>query len=398
MYSGFLQSRISQSILRSTCILAGILLFCLPARAQPPSKQSLDELRQYLTAAVESKEVAGGSLLILKQGKQVFGEGYGHCDAESKRPFEVSTPVVIASISKPILGTTLFRLVDQDKLNMADPISAMLHEFSNCQMESGARITRAPTTTELLTHMSGLRFDRAEKGRIWFQDWTKGQTLEHVVKRVAKEFPFKTEPGTKYAYSGIGTDVAARIGEVASGFPRNELLQKEFAQPLGMNNTFYSSVEAIKKRQFNMPTRYYTNQKTGQFKPSRKRQPPKKGTYSASGGSIISTAPDLAIWLSMIRDHGRLSDGGVYLSADTFDQMLEKQPGSYNAKGGLFVRRRDKDGKPVKYAHTGSTGTYVWIDFEYDLICISLTQTAGCSEFQKELEGEIRKRFAKPSK
>ncbi|MEL7499002.1 MAG: serine hydrolase domain-containing protein [Planctomycetota bacterium] len=351
-------------------------------------------MRAFLADAVESKKVAGGSLLILQHGKQVFGEGFGYADVASKRTFQLSTPVVIASISKPLLGTALCRLVDQNKLKMDQPISDLLPEFSDCQLESGASITRAPTTTELLTHISGLRYDRAKSGRIWFQDWTSGQTLEYVVKKVAKEFAFKYEPGTKYAYSGIGTDVAARVGEVASGLSRNELLQKELAQPLGMQNTFYSNVKDVRQRQFNMPPRYYTNKKTGQYQSSRKRSPPAEGTYSSSGGSVISTAPDLAIWLTMIRNQGRLANGDEYLSASTFEKMLEKQKGSYNAKGGLFVRRRDKDGKPVKYAHTGSTGTYVWIDFEYDLICICLTQTAGSSEFQKDLESLIRKCLA----
>ena len=66
--------------------------------------------------------------------------------------------------------------------------------------------------------------------------------------------------------------------------------------------------------------------------------------------------------------------------------MLTPQEGSYNACGGLFVRRRNDAGEPVKFKHTGSTGTTVWIDFEHDIIGVILTQTSSSSDFRSGLE------------
>ncbi len=91
---------------------------------------------------------------------------------------------------------------------------------------------------ELFTHTSGLRNDESPGGRPWFAGWTKGKTLEEVVRGYAEKFPFKAPPGTRYAYSGIGTDVAARVAEFASGSCRNDLLLETVCRPLGMSHTY----------------------------------------------------------------------------------------------------------------------------------------------------------------
>jgi CubicO group peptidase (beta-lactamase class C family) len=98
---------------------------------------------------------------------------------------------------------------------------------------------------ELFTHTSGLRHDEAPGGRPWFASWTEGKTLAQVVKRYALEFPFMAQPGTRYAYSGIGTDVAARVLEVAAARPRNALIVIEVTKPLGMTQTFYRDANSI---------------------------------------------------------------------------------------------------------------------------------------------------------
>ena len=184
-------------------------------------------LSAFLGEAVSSSEVAGGSLLVLHRGEVVLKRGFGFADMKSKKPFETDTPVVIASISKPLLGTTAFRLSEQGRLQIAGPITDYLPEFADRKLESGVPLKRPPTMLELFTHTSGIRRSEAPGGRPWFASWTKGKQLGEVVKRYAEEFPFEAEPSTRYAYSGIGSDVAARVLEVASKQSRNDLLRTQ---------------------------------------------------------------------------------------------------------------------------------------------------------------------------
>ena len=366
------------------------LLFIVALLQGPPASAAPDfsRVRAALNKAVADGTVAGGSVLVLHRGEVVFAKSFGFADIRSKAPFRLDSPVVIASISKPLLGTAAFRLAERGKLNLSVPISKYLPEFESRKLESGVRLARAPTTIELFTHTSGIRNDAAPNGRPWFASWTKSKSLADVVKHYAAEFPFMAQPGTRYAYSGIGTDVAARVLEVAAGRPRNELLVAEVNRPLGMSSTFYRDAESI-KRMGPMPTRYYRG-KDGKLRESRRRLVPPTNTYSSSGGSVISSAPDLARWLLMIRNAGQ-HESETYLKRESLAEMLATFPRSSNARGGFFIRKKDGTGKAVVVGHTGSSGTNCWIDFEQDLIGVMLTQTRGkdIKPFRIEVEKRI---------
>ncbi len=355
-------------------------------------------VRRMLRHATTTGVVAGGSILVLHHGEVVLGEGFGFADVVSKSPFTLDTPVVIASISKPLLGTAAFHLAENGKVNLTLPISESLPEFNNAKLESGEALVRAPNLIELFTHTSGMRNDDATGGRPWFASWTDGKSLEDVVKKYARDFPFQAQPGRRYAYSGIGTDVAARVLEVASKQSRNELFIAEVAKPLGMSRTRYRDTESI-KHIGHMPTRYYRG-KDGSLLVSRERPLPSPTTYCSSGGTIISTAPDLARWLMMIRNNGKHEDH-AYLTADSMTAMLASVPLSSRARGGLSIRKKDSKGKVLVVGHSGSSGTNCWIDFEHDIIGIVLTQTSGkqMDAFRNELEKLVSECIAKqPSK
>jgi len=355
------------------------------AAAEAPD---LTSVKQYLKQSVTDGTVAGGSVLIIHKGKVVYGSGFGYFDRKTKKPFKLDTPVIVASISKPLLATAAFRLVDNKKLSLTEPINTYLPEFNNAKLESGVLLKRSPNMVDLFTHTSGLRNDNASGGRPWFAKWTSGKPLSEVVKGFAKSYPFKANPGTRYAYSGIGTDVAARVLEVTTGKPRNTLLVDELSSPLGMEKTHYWDVTSVAKVG-PMPTRYYRGDKEKLLE-SRKYKVPAEHTYASSGGTVITTAPDLGRWLMMIRNGGK-HEGKRFLSAVILAEMLTPQKGSKNVKGGLFVRRKDDKSKVLSLGHTGSSGTNCWIDFEHDLIGVMLTQTRGkdIKPFRIELEKRI---------
>jgi hypothetical protein len=72
--------------------------------------------------------------------------------------------------------------------------------------------------------------------------------------------------------------------------------------------------------------------------------------------------------------------------------MLSPFSRSRNSKCGLFIRKKDQDGKVLVVGHSGSSGTNCWIDFENDIIGIMLTQTRGddIRDFRVSLERQIR--------
>lgn len=353
-----------------------------PGRGE--EKAAFVEIRSFLMQQVEAGKIAGGTVLILHRGEPVYREALGYADLESSRPFSAQDRVVIASISKPILATALFRLADAERLNLKSPVTGYLPEFSTSKLESGEGLERAPTTLELISHSGGALSFYRKGGRPWFASWTLEKTLAEVVSQYASAVPFESVPGSRYAYSGIGTDIAARVGEVASGQPRNELVSTEVTIPLGMGDTGYGEARSDKEK---MPTRYLIDGESGELRKSRPRPMPKPGEYSSSGGAIVSNADDLSIWLKMVANGGRHGDA-VFLSPEAIDEFLKPSPLGRTTGGGFHIRRRDEKGGLALIGHSGSSGTDCWIDFENDLIGIVLTQTG--SKAAKPLHDKVR--------
>ncbi len=358
----------------------------------PASATDFGEVQEMLDAAVEEGTVAGGTLMIIEEGEVTFNVGFGYADVDSKTSFKTETPVIIASISKPMLGTVAFRLAQQGEVDLNAPITQYLPEFAGLKLESGKPQSRPPTTIELFTHTSGLRHSEAKGGRPWFASWTAGKPLGDVVARYATDIPAESQPRSRYAYSGIGTDVAARVLEVATDTPRNEMLVEVLTDQLGMTSTFYRDAESL-QRVAEMPTRYRYG-KQGQLVADRKRFVPPKNMYSSSGGAIISTSSDLAKWLMMFRNGGK-HRGKVFLNEQVLGKMLAPYPPSLKTRGGFSLHKRAR-GKTLGIGHTGSSGTSCWIDFENDVIYILLTQTKGTDikPWRLRLEKRIRELVA----
>jgi CubicO group peptidase (beta-lactamase class C family) len=366
-----------------------IILLCVALGfSQAHAQLDVSPLRQLLQERVEKQRVAGGAIRLIHLGKVIMDEGFGYADLKTKRPFSKDTPIIIASISKPMLGTAIFRLIDQGKLNPDKPIDAYLPKFKTLKLVSGETAKRAPTARELLRHIAGMRIIKTKGGTPWYSSWTRGKKLRDVVERYPS-YPLHSQPGTKYAYSGIGTDTVARVAEIASGLPRNELLIEQLCKPLGLKDTFYRETA----RMSNHPLIRYARTDDGSLKVRPKRPKVGKNGYSSSGGSVISTTRDVSIWLTMFRNRGK-HEGTVFLSEKQITPMLTRiKPGPVGS-GGLMVRRSGKKpGFPIEVGHTGSVGTFCWIDFERDLIAVVLTQTkgAGGGAFRKDVRAMINR-------
>ena len=137
-----------------------------------------------------------------------------------------------------------------------------------------------------------------------------------------------------------------------------------------------------------MPTRYNLDSETGKIKIRKVTDPPKDNQYNSSGGSIISTAPDLLNWLLMIRNGGE-HNGNSYLTKASIKAMLSPTKVSRTGAGGLYIREKDETGKAIVYGHSGSSGTNCWINLKHDYIAIVLTQTAFNKGFDFDLQGKI---------
>ena len=106
------------------------------------------------------------------------------------------------------------------------------------------------------------------------------EAVDDGVRAYAEKFPLNAPPGNLYAYSGIGTDVAARAAAVASGSSRNELLLETVCRPLGISHTYCGNT-AGRSEQVTMPERYFRDRQSGKLRLSTKRRQVPADEYTA---------------------------------------------------------------------------------------------------------------------
>jgi len=207
------------------------LVTTLSSFADAPKLPGIGATMQEMVA---KNEIAGSVTVVVTKDKCVHLETTGLADVAAKKPMTPDTLFWIASMTKPITGTTILMLQDEGKLNVADPVAKYLPEFANLKTPSGKPANL--TISQILTHTSGLGEASGDAAR-------QAKTLADLVP-LWLAAPMQYEPGEKWRYCQSGINAAARVVEVVSGMTFDVFLQKRLFEPLGMTNTTFYPTDA----------------------------------------------------------------------------------------------------------------------------------------------------------
>lgn len=327
------------------------------------------DLQRHLAESVERGDVPGGALILMHHREIVFREGFGFGHIRRQVPFTADSPFRIASISKPIIATLAVKLDDEGVLDLNAPIDRYLPVMSSLKLTDGSSPDRMPLIRECLKHTAGFLTDYDEGGRPWLIRSGKGFTLEQVVT-IESEIPMTRQPGEKFAYSGIGYDIVGRIIEFVSHRSLDQVLQSELCGPLGMTNTTYYPDTATRDH---MPSFYWQWRSDGKFRRRLDPPPIPKTDYVSVGGGIVSTLNDLARFMLLHRDGGRVGNQR-WIGERAIERMyVRKKPGSFYGLG-FTLGPNGEDGLADWIFHSGSSGTMIWWDRRRDVIGVFVTQ------------------------
>ena len=321
--------------------------------------------------AVERGDLMGAVLLVARDGKVVLHEAVGWRDAERRLPMQPNTMLRMASNTKPVIATAVAMLVEQRKLGFDDLVREHVPSFDNYR--SGfIRIHH------LLSHTSGFRIGTLFVSPLMqaSAEHPDAPTLQLEVARFGEVGAVEV-PGTSYAYSNPGYNTLGALIEVASGEPLDVYLDRAIYTPLGMHDTYnHELAEKLDGKLERMSSVFYERRDgawVAGWSPGDAAQVP----FVRASGGLISTAWDYAIFCQMFLNGG-VYGGARILREETVERMTtpKTDPIGRDARGeprhygyGWFV---DGDGT---YSHTGSDGTFAWIDPERRLIGMVLTQT-----------------------
>jgi CubicO group peptidase (beta-lactamase class C family) len=334
----------------------------------PSYRQSLVD---HLEQSVESGAIPGGSMLLIRQDQELFRQAFGYGHLRLKRPFRSDDSFRIASISKPIIATLIVKLAADSVVDLDQPIDRYLPAVGRLKLANGKPPISIPTLRQCLKHTAGFSADSSASGRPWLKYTGQGLTLAEVVDRELA-MPVERSPGRRFAYSGIGYDIAGRVVEVVTGRLLHEVLRDELLVPLGMKNTTYHPDKTLIDA---MPSFYWRWSSDGNFRRRIDAPPIPEGDYVSVGGAMISTLDDLRRFMGLHRDLGQV-DGQTIIPAESITAMYRRErPGSFYGLG-FTLGENGSDGLPTWISHTGSSGTYAWLDRKRSVVGIIVTQQA----------------------
>ncbi len=347
------------------------LLFC----GQSAYSQQSNQLSGAVQPFVEKGALAGAVMLVADKDKILSVETAGYADVAAKQPIKADGIFWIASMSKPVTGTALMVLVDENKVQLDDPVEKYLPEFKGTWMiaeqDNDHQVLRHPsrpvTIRDTLRHTSGMPFQSAmEKPTL------DGLPLSVAVRSYAMT-PLVYEPGTKYQYSNAGINTAARIIEVVEKQSFEDFLQKRFFDPLGMKDTTFWPNDEQVTRVVKAYSPSEDKQGLKEIKISQLTYPlndRRRGPMPAGG--LFSTAADMGIFCQMILNNGEFK-GKRYLSEKAVKEMATRQTGE-GIKDSYGLGWAVGDGW---LGHGGALATNMTVYYKQGIATVWLIQHAG---------------------
>jgi CubicO group peptidase (beta-lactamase class C family) len=245
---------------------------------------------------LEAAHVTGAGIAIFQDRRIAYLKAYGLRDTEKQLPLTPDSVMTSASLSKAAFATVVMRLVQQRRLDLDKPVYQYLPkplpEYPRYADLNGDERYRKITLRMLLSHTSGFPNWRA------FED-------DHKLK-------IHFEPGSRYAYSGEGIDLAQFVVETVTHEPLTTLMVRELFVPLGMTRT--SMV---------WEPRFESDFANGYDEYGRSLGPEKR-TQPDAAGSMQTTLRDYATFLSAVMS-------GKVLEAKTTAEMLRSQVAIHSA-------------------------------------------------------------------
>lgn len=335
-----------------------------------------------VAAAIHERAVPGAVVMVLKDGKVIFDKGYGTHTYEGSHPTKISDIFDMASITKVSASTiATMRLYEQEKIMLDSSFGYYVPTARNTN-KSNIKIR------SLLLHQSGIAagvglpllptdFSADSSAAYPVKAGNNVFIRKNYFKEVIWPLMLNVKVDTpKYVYSDLSMTYMKEVIENQSATRLDEYVGRQFYSPLGMQTAGFNPLNRFDAARI-VPTERDADFRIGLIHGYvHDPMAAKYGGVSGNAG-LFATANDLAILYQMILNRGTY--GGIrYFRPGTIDLFTSKQ--SRISRRGLGFDRVDtalaypsKLASSRTYGHTGFTGTCFWVDPEFNLIYIFLS-------------------------
>ena len=214
------------------------------------SPARLERVTGYLQAAVDQGQYAGAVTLIARRGRIVQWQALGYRDVARSAPMRRDAIFQIYSMTKPITSVAALLLMEEGRLTLEDSSAASCRSSRTCRCwrarRNSARLrpaARPITIRHLLTHTTGFAAGEKLRGpaveRLNAAHLDDSPSVEAFAAALAA-LPLANDPGVRFSYDGVSTQVLSRVIEVVAGMPLDEFVGKRLFTPLRMLDTGFT--------------------------------------------------------------------------------------------------------------------------------------------------------------
>ncbi|PWS26116.1 hypothetical protein DHW03_15065 [Pedobacter yonginense] len=346
-----------------------ILGYCQDTKSNGNSQEMIKGLQSLIIKKMEESHVVGAAIALVDDQSVLWSSGFGYADLGKMRKVNAETMFSIQSISKMFTATAFLIAVENNRINLDDPL---LEYYPSFRIKSRYKTQEVPKITfrHLLSHRAGL-LQEAPLGNNY--DTVHYSFEKHVESMNDSWLRFPV--GKFYSYSNMGFDLVGYVLSKQSNMTFPDYMNKTLFTPLGMKNSTYDQQQVYN---------------TGNFAKGyiESEELPKTYIADLAGGGLYSNVNEMAKFISFHLNDCKLGKDPL-ISSELHSQMYSVQyPLKNQSSGyGLGVRVKPYHGATLVQHAGGGYGYRAiqgWIP-QYKIGVVILTNDGFGSSFSDEI-------------
>ena len=284
---------------------------------------------------VKSGGAPGVVAIAINEQGPIYQGAAGTKGVGRTEPMTVDTIFWYASMTKALVSAGAMQLVEQGRIKLDEPASAILPELAEPQVLEGFEADGAPklrparrpiTPRHLFTHTAGYGYN-----------WENGDILRYLekydlpdlihCKRRSLNQPLLADPGDKFIY-GINIDWIGQLIEALSGKSLRDYMRQNLFDPLGMDDTDFIQTADQKARRATV----HEKRPDGTLVPI-ELEVEQNPEFFMGGGGLCGAPTDYAAFIQMMLSGGKSKTGQSVLRPETIALMGENHAGPVHIAG-----------------------------------------------------------------
>ncbi len=398
------------------------------------SVDTLKRIDSILNVAVKKKMTPGGQVMVVKDGYVVYNKSFGYTTYSRRVKVDSRKIYDLASLTKIVATMPLImKLYDEKKIELNAQLKQYLPETDT--LETGEL-----TIKQLLLHEAGLPSyipfhfyyvdSTSFRGSMYSGHYSRTYSIRldrhfffnknvkyksevfskrpdslfsvQISKDMYMNYHYrdsvfqrvlnvKLKSDKEYLYSDVGYYLLLKVIERVSGQRFDDLFRMVIAGPLGTDALTYNPLRSYPKSDI------VPSGKDVVFRKSMLQGYVNDGGAAMLGGvgahaGLFGNTTALVGFAQMLLNKG--SYGGISIIDSSTINLFTSKQNNHNRRGLGFDKPEfdvDKDtpvskyASPSSYGHSGFTGTLMWIDPEYNLIYIFLSNRVYPDSYNRKL-------------